>query len=70
MILVPPLEHPSPGTLVWMAVAFGLLVVIVTSGLWSTLIHWEAMEKVNSRLPESQKVEALWWGPFKESSPG
>jgi hypothetical protein len=64
---IPAFEHPSGATLVRLVVAFGFLVVIVTCGVWTTLIHWEIMEKVNSGLPEGEQFKPLWWGPIKRA---
>jgi hypothetical protein len=67
VISIPTLEHATPATLLRIGIAFALVVVVATCGLWSTLIHWEMMDKVNSCLPESQKFQALCWGPFKRA---
>jgi hypothetical protein len=67
MISIPALEHPTPATLVRMAIAFGFLVVVAMCGLWSTLVHWEIMERVNSRLLTSKQFQPLWWGPIKRA---
>jgi len=62
---IPAFEHPTAATLVRMAIAFVFLVVVAACGVWSTLVQWEIMEKVNTRLPASEQFQALWWGPFK-----
>jgi hypothetical protein len=67
MISIPAVEHPTSAMLVRLGIAFGLLVVAATCGLWSTLIHWEIMEKVNSRLPTNEQFQTLWWGPLKRA---
>ena len=38
-----------------------------TCGVWSTLLHWEIMEKVNARLSADEQFQPLWWGPFKRA---
>lgn len=67
MISIPALEHPTPATLIRVAVTFSFWVIMGICGVWSALIQWEIMEKVNSRLPESEQFEPLWWGPFKRA---
>jgi hypothetical protein len=39
---------------------------VVVCGLWSTEIHLKILEKVNARLPETERFKPLWWGPFKK----
>ena len=62
---IPAIEHPTPATLVRLAIAFSFCAAAGTCGVWSALINWEIMEKVNSRLPESERFRPLRWGPFK-----
>jgi hypothetical protein len=64
---IPVFEHPSAVTLVRVAIAFAFLAVGATCGVWSTLVHWEIMEKVNARLPTSEQFQPLWCGPFKRA---
>lgn len=68
MISILALEHASAATLARMAIAFAFFTVSATCGVWSTLVHWEIMEKVNARLPASEQFQPLWWGPFKRTS--
>jgi hypothetical protein len=58
---------PSALSLARLAIAFVFLVVIAGAGVWSTVIYFEVVDKVNARLTEADKFELLWWGPFKRA---
>jgi hypothetical protein len=67
MILIPALDHPAPMSVIRIVIAVGLLAVVAICGLWSTFLNWEMMEKVNSRLPEGERFQPLWWNYFKRA---
>jgi hypothetical protein len=67
MIAVPGLEHPTGVTIVKFGVGAVFLAIVAICGMWSTLIYWEAMEKVNALLPESERFQPLFWGPMKRA---
>jgi hypothetical protein len=57
----------SAANLVRIAAGLAFFVISAVCGLWSTIIYWEIMEKVNARLPEAEKFHPLFWGPLKRT---